>query len=107
MYLTRNQAGVYSASGVRIPPSPPDMPRAPDRGLLHFVPDLRARRKPTTPAGPAAMRPGASLCAAVFVRPVAVRAGTIPARLSYGSAGRRAGEALIRASYSRFPMLVR
>ena len=23
MYLTRNQAGVYSASGVRIPPSPP------------------------------------------------------------------------------------
>ena len=29
MYLTRNQAGVYSASGVRIPPSPPDTHDAP------------------------------------------------------------------------------
>src|SRR5690606_5739722 len=29
MYLTRNQAGVYSASGVRIPPSPPDSHDAP------------------------------------------------------------------------------
>src|SRR5690606_27288350 len=29
MYLTRNQAGVYSASGVRIPPSPPDSHAAP------------------------------------------------------------------------------
>ncbi len=27
MYLTRNQAGVYSPSGVRIPPSPPDFQR--------------------------------------------------------------------------------
>src|SRR5690554_1387078 len=30
MYLTRNQAGVYSASGVRIPPSPPDTQNAPN-----------------------------------------------------------------------------
>src|SRR5690606_9872024 len=35
MYLTRNQAGVYSASGVRIPPSPPDAnKKAPSRGLF-------------------------------------------------------------------------
>ena len=32
MYLTRNQAGVYSASGVRIPPSPPDTQTRPPMG---------------------------------------------------------------------------
>ena len=34
MYLTRNQAGVYSASGVRIPPSPPDMIESPREGAF-------------------------------------------------------------------------
>ena len=32
MYLTRNQAGVYSASGVRIPPSPPDKEKGLPKG---------------------------------------------------------------------------
>ena len=37
MYLTRNQAGVYSASGVRIPPFPPDSQRPRFfRGFLLF-----------------------------------------------------------------------
>src|SRR5690606_15689054 len=33
MYLTRNQAGVNSASGVRIPPSPPDTQKPPQGGF--------------------------------------------------------------------------
>ncbi len=51
MYLTRNQAGVYSASGVRIPPSPPDK----EKGLPNGSPfslsgaghDALCARRPT------------------------------------------------------------
>src|SRR5690606_28129200 len=94
MYLTRNQAGVYSASGVRIPPSPPDPPEPPQGGfcVLAASPD-----PPETPAtgsrpAPCAPRPGsgsaradaancrpASASARESALPVAVRAGTTPA----------------------------
>ena len=49
MYLTRNQAGVYSASGVRIPPSPPDKKkRAAHRAALFFLSGLMGGREPPT-----------------------------------------------------------
>src|SRR5690606_28952345 len=62
MYLTRNQAGVYSASGVRIPPSPPDAKkRAPWWGLFFASGDGGLVRTPpgstTRLAGDSAARP--------------------------------------------------
>src|SRR5690606_16312787 len=59
MYLTRNQAGVYSASGVRIPPSPPDPVRAPAQGACLFQPRRAGAAAPvrgSRPAGTDAMR---------------------------------------------------
>src|SRR6478672_10672670 len=44
MYLTRNQACVYSAPGVRIPPSPPALRKPPSRGFLHLWPAGNAAR---------------------------------------------------------------
>src|SRR5690606_21072378 len=49
MYLTRNQAGVYSASGVRIPPSPPDCDKPPHGGF--FVTGFHERPRRAPPAG--------------------------------------------------------
>src|SRR5690554_2882571 len=48
MYLTRNQAGVYSASGVRIPPSPPDCDKPPHGGFFVTGFHERPRRRPPT-----------------------------------------------------------
>ena len=51
MYLTRNQAGVYSASGVRIPPSPPDKRKGLPFGSPFLLSgagrDARFARRPT------------------------------------------------------------
>ncbi len=51
MYLTRNQAGVYSASGVRIPPSPPDKRKGLPKGSPFLLSgaghDARFARRPT------------------------------------------------------------
>src|SRR5690606_2308773 len=72
MYLTRNQAGVNSASGVRIPPSPPDTQKPPQGGFcvsggeggsdstLRF--DSEARSAGERPAKGRAIPPGRIPC---------------------------------------------
>ena len=58
MYLTRNQAGVYSASGVRIPPSPPDKAKGrPSGGLLLCPVEGRQMRSPAGFDGSAGAEP--------------------------------------------------
>src|SRR5690554_2679992 len=105
MYLTRNQAGVNSASGVRIPPSPPDTQKPPQGGFcvsggeggsdstLRF--DSEARSAGERPAKGRAIPPGRMPCKTSSPRGgfcVSGGEGDLDSTLRFDSEARSAGE---------------